>query len=110
MNDTYDVDPAGSDIQNPQEPAIEGWEFVDIFKSKNELEAFLGSYTHKMTASHGGNPGICSAPFSVHPSKIQTSHKHTYGYYRCSSTKCVQQPEERCSFSFKVACHTSLIR
>jgi hypothetical protein len=43
MNDTYDVDPDGSDIQNPQEPAIEGWEFVDIFKSKNELEAFLGS-------------------------------------------------------------------
>ncbi len=69
MNDTYDLNLTGSDIENPQESKIEGLEFVDIFQSKNELEVFLGSYTHKMTASHGENPGICSAPFSMHPSK-----------------------------------------
>lgn len=76
----------------------EYWEFVEQFESKSELEAFLSTYTHKMTATHGCQPCICSASHS----QIHSSHKQLYGYLRCSSTICCAAPEDRCSFRFKV--------
>ena len=48
-----------------------------------------------MTASHGYQ----SPSGSIYPGSL---HMQAYGYLRCSSAKCIQKYEEKCSFRFKI--------
>ncbi len=71
-----------------------GWQPLQEFTSVNEMNCFLNTYSHKMTASHGNQKSNCKIHIDSHP--------QLYGYYKCSSKKCVQDPTDICNFRIRV--------
>ena len=70
------------------------WESVAEFTNKFDLLDFLYGYSHKMTTSHGNQTSKCN----LHCGR----HSQVYGYYTCTSTKCIKAPDDKCSFRFRV--------
>ena len=70
------------------------WVILQEFKSEVELEAFILSYTHKMTSTHGNQESRCIF-------HSLDRHQQSYGYYKCTSSKCYKEQEDACSLQFR---------
>ena len=70
------------------------WVILQEFKSEVELEAFILSYTHKMTSTHGNQEYRCIF-------HSLDRHQQSYGYYKCTSSKCYKEQEDACSLQFR---------
>ena len=58
------------------------WELFKKFKNKTDLLNFFYTYSFKMTTTHGNQTN----KFPLHIEK----DSHTYGYYACSSKRCLK--------------------
>ena len=83
--------PRGSNLKSDTH-----WVILKTFKSDVELETFIRTYTHKMTSTHGNQVSKCI----YHD--MDEKHKQTYGYYKCTSSKCHKETSDKCSFEFRV--------
>lgn len=70
------------------------WKVIQEFASAVLFESFLITYSHKMTATHGSQVSRCA--FHSH------KHKQTYGYYKCTSSKCIKDSGDSCSYQLRV--------
>ena len=83
--------------------AQHNWTLLQEYKTKWELDHFLRSNEFKCNQMHGWQSSKCSA----HPNSDH--HNHSFAYFKCESTKCVQQPGDICPFMYRAnECHKEL--
>ena len=88
-------DPTSSvDGASSVEDAPADWEIVKRCSGDTELVEYLYSLPYKMTATHGKQVSKCS----LHTD----GHKQLYGYYACSSVRCLGVQGDTCQFQLKV--------
>jgi len=63
--------------------------------SETDRPRFIVTYTHKMTSTHGSQESRCTFHDTTE------KHKQTYGYYKCTSSKCFRSPEDSCTLQFR---------